>query len=115
GWAASIQFNPKVGGALEPPRKRPDTFSLGVCNGCQLMPPLGWVGPPTGEAHLGTPGDPPREEGTLGPPPMVALEPPLSGRFESRFVTVRVEAGPPPLLRGMEGAVLGVWVAHGEP
>ncbi|XP_059693759.1 phosphoribosylformylglycinamidine synthase-like [Haemorhous mexicanus] len=62
---------------------------------------LGWVGT--------LPGDSPS-----GPSPAVALERNLSGRFESRFVTVRVEAGPALLLRGMEGARLGVWVAHGE-
>ncbi|XP_032942781.1 phosphoribosylformylglycinamidine synthase-like isoform X4 [Catharus ustulatus] len=44
----------------------------------------------------------------------VALERNLSGRFESRFVTVRVEPGPALMLRGMEGVRLGVWVAHGE-
>jgi phosphoribosylformylglycinamidine synthase len=37
-----------------------------------------------------------------------------SGRFESRFVMVRVEPSPCILLKGMEGAVLGVWSAHGE-
>lgn len=25
------------------PHCRPDTFSLGICNGCQLMALLGWV------------------------------------------------------------------------
>ncbi|NWZ16861.1 PUR4 synthase, partial [Agelaius phoeniceus] len=77
------------------------TFSLGVCNGCQLMALLGWVGTVPGEA-------------SSGPVPAVALERNLSGRFESRFVTVSVEPGPALMLRGMEGARLGVWVAHGE-
>ncbi|NXF28436.1 PUR4 synthase, partial [Rhodinocichla rosea] len=77
-----------------------DTFSLGVCNGCQLMALLGWVGTLPGDAG--------------GPVAAVALERNLSGRFESRFVTVRVEPGPAVLLRGMQGARLGVWVAHGE-
>ncbi|XP_074991168.1 phosphoribosylformylglycinamidine synthase-like, partial [Calonectris borealis] len=49
-----------------------------------------------------------------GTPPAVALSPNLSGRFESRFVAVRVEPGPALMLRGMAGACLGVWVAHGE-
>lgn len=49
-----------------------------------------------------------------GAPPAVVLSPNLSGRFESRFVTVRVEAGPALMLRGMGGTRLGVWVAHGE-
>nr|KAF6458097.1 phosphoribosylformylglycinamidine synthase [Rousettus aegyptiacus] len=38
----------------------------------------------------------------------------LSGRFESRWATVRVGPGPALMLRGMEGAVLPVWSAHGE-
>ncbi|OPJ76265.1 hypothetical protein AV530_007868 [Patagioenas fasciata monilis] len=49
-----------------------------------------------------------------GDPPAVALCPNTSGRFESRFVTVRVEPGPALMLRGMEGTRMGVWVAHGE-
>ena len=31
---------------------RPDTFSLGICNGCQLMALLGWV-PGTGQQQDG--------------------------------------------------------------
>ncbi|XP_050184200.1 phosphoribosylformylglycinamidine synthase-like isoform X12 [Myiozetetes cayanensis] len=58
---------------------------------------LGWVGPQTD-----------------GGDPAVVLTPNVSGRFESRFVTVRVEPGPALMLRGMEGSTLGVWVAHGE-
>ncbi|NWX33152.1 PUR4 synthase, partial [Notiomystis cincta] len=104
GWAASVLFNPKVRAVLERFRTRPDTFSLGVCNGCQLMALLGWVGPP-GEVTC---------DGSTGPAGAVALERNLSGRFESRFVTVRVEPSPALLLRGLEGALLGVWVAHGE-
>ncbi|XP_074787006.1 phosphoribosylformylglycinamidine synthase [Athene noctua] len=98
GWAAAARFHPRLRGTLERFRRRPDTFSLGVCNGCQLLALLGWVGPPQAE----------------GAPPAVVLSPNLSGRFESRFVTVRVEPGPALMLRGMEGARLGVWVAHGE-
>ncbi|XP_058678990.1 phosphoribosylformylglycinamidine synthase [Ammospiza caudacuta] len=99
GWAASILFNARVRSELERFRARPDTFSLGVCNGCQLMALLGWVG---------------TDAASPGPSAAVALERNVSGRFESRFVTVRVEPGPALMLRGMEGARLGVWVAHGE-
>ncbi|KAM9609502.1 phosphoribosylformylglycinamidine synthase isoform 3-T3 [Morphnus guianensis] len=98
GWAAAVRFHPRARVALERFRRRPDTFSLGVCNGCQLLALLGWVGPPTEE----------------GAPPAVVLSPNASGRFESRFVAVRVEPGPALMLRGMAGACLGVWVAHGE-
>uniref|UniRef100_A0A674HUL2 Phosphoribosylformylglycinamidine synthase n=2 Tax=root TaxID=1 RepID=A0A674HUL2_TAEGU len=103
GWAASLLFQAGPRQRLQRFRNRPETFSLGVCNGCQLMlmALLGWVSPP---------GDPRLTD----PSPQVALERNLSGRFESRFVTVRVEPGPALLLRGMAGARLGVWVAHGE-
>lgn len=44
GWAATLKFNGKVEAQLERFKRRSDTFSLGVCNGCQLMALLGWVG-----------------------------------------------------------------------
>ena len=37
-----------------------------------------------------------------------------SGRFESRFATVRILDSPSIMLRGMTNATLGIWVAHGE-
>ncbi|XP_053825172.1 LOW QUALITY PROTEIN: phosphoribosylformylglycinamidine synthase, partial [Vidua macroura] len=111
GWAAAVRFNAAARARLERFRRRPDTFSLGVCNGCQLMALLGWVGPP-GESQVTLGRRSPAGDGGEGA--AVALERNLSGRFESRFVTVRVEPGPALLLRGMAGARLGVWVAHGE-
>ena len=41
GWAAGFLFNPKAKKALDDFYARPDTLSLGVCNGCQLMVELG--------------------------------------------------------------------------
>jgi phosphoribosylformylglycinamidine synthase len=97
GWAASIRFNKKVWDQFECFYHRPDTFSLGVCNGCQLMALLGWV-PWRGI----------RDE----------LQPRFihnkSGRFESRFATVKVLSSPAIMLKSMENSVLGIWVAHGE-
>jgi len=97
GWAASIRFNKRVWDQFEQFYSRHNTFSLGVCNGCQLMALLGWV-PWRGIAY--------------------ALQPRfihnLSGRFESRFSTVKILKSPSIMLRGMEGSVLGIWVAHGE-
>ncbi|XP_074839219.1 phosphoribosylformylglycinamidine synthase isoform X2 [Carettochelys insculpta] len=104
GWAASVLFNPTARAQLEAFHQRRDTFSLGVCNGCQLMALLGWVGAespatgPTGEAVR----------------PGVLLAPNDSGRFESRFVTLAIQESPALMLRGMAGSVLGIWVAHGE-
>jgi phosphoribosylformylglycinamidine synthase len=97
GWAASIRFNSKVWEQFERFYQRPDTFSLGVCNGCQLMALLGWV------PWRGIPDE---------------LQPRFihnrSGRFESRFSTVKVQKSPSIMLQGMEDSVLGIWVAHGE-
>ncbi len=97
GWAGAIRFNPRVFDEFERFYARDDTFSLGVCNGCQLMALLGWV------PWRGMDG---REQ-----PRFIRNR---SGRFESRFSTVRIMDGPALMLRGMEGSVLGVWVAHGE-
>ncbi|KAF3813549.1 hypothetical protein GH733_018702 [Mirounga leonina] len=108
GWAAAVTFHPLAGAELRRFRRRPDTFSLGVCNGCQLLALLGWVG-----------GSPSEEAEEPGPdpwpaPPGLVLRHNLSGRFESRWASVRVGPGPALMLRGMEGAVLPVWSAHGE-
>jgi phosphoribosylformylglycinamidine synthase len=98
GWAAVIKFNEGVYKQFQDFRKRPDTFSLGVCNGCQLMAVLGWI--PSVE---GLPAD--------KQPKLLHNE---SGKFESRFSSVQIQASPAVMLKGMEGSSLGVWVAHGE-
>ncbi len=43
GWAGTILFNDDLWGQFKAFYNRPDTFSLGVCNGCQLMALLGWI------------------------------------------------------------------------
>ncbi|EEF29198.1 Phosphoribosylformylglycinamidine synthase, putative [Ricinus communis] len=104
GWSASIRFNQPLLNQFQEFYKRPDTFSLGVCNGCQLMSLLGWVpGPQVGGA-LGAGGDPSQ-------PRFVHNE---SGRFECRFTSVAIKDSPSIMLKGMEGSTLGVWAAHGE-
>ena len=97
GWAGVIRFNDGLWRQFGDFYARPDTFSLGVCNGCQLMALLGWV-PWQGIADAQQP----------------RFVRNASGRFESRFVTVRVQESPAIMFRGMAGSVLGVWVAHGE-
>ena len=97
GWAGVIRFNKSLYEQFQRFYGRPDTFSLGVCNGCQLMALLGWI------PWKGIPDK---------------LQPRFiqnrSGRFESRFSTVRILPGPSIMLNGMEGSTLGIWVAHGE-
>ena len=45
GWAATAKFNQSVRDQFASFRERKETFSIGVCNGCQLMALLGWVAP----------------------------------------------------------------------
>ncbi|WZZ69013.1 probable phosphoribosylformylglycinamidine synthase, chloroplastic/mitochondrial [Brassica napus] len=100
GWAASIRFNSPLLSQFQEFYKRPDTFSLGICNGCQLMALLGWVPGPQVGGSLDT-----------AQPRFVHNE---SGRFECRFTSVTIKDSPSIMLKGMEGSTLGVWAAHGE-
>ena len=52
GWAGTIRFSASLQQQFQAFYSRPDTFSLGVCNGCQLMALLGWV-PGTGQDQNG--------------------------------------------------------------
>ncbi|XP_050236301.1 probable phosphoribosylformylglycinamidine synthase, chloroplastic/mitochondrial [Mercurialis annua] len=104
GWSASIRFNQPLLNQFQDFYKRPDTFSLGVCNGCQLMALLGWVPGPQVGGVLGAGGDPSQ-------PRFVHNE---SGRFECRFTSVTIQDSPAIMFKGMEGSTLGVWAAHGE-
>lgn len=104
GWSASIRFNESVLKQFQEFYKRPDTFSLGVCNGCQLMALLGWVpGPQVGGVH-GAGGD-------LSQPRFIHNE---SGRFECRFTNVTIKDSPAMMFKGMAGSTMGIWTAHGE-
>lgn len=97
GWASTIRFNPELKKMFDDFYNRTDTFSLGVCNGCQLMGLLGWV-PWTGISDENQP----RFIGNT------------SKRFESRWISLKVQDSPAIMLKGMAGSVLGAWVAHGE-
>lgn len=97
GWAACIQLNKRLKEIFQNFYERPDTFSLGVCNGCQLFALLGWV-PWTGI-------DPERQ-------PRFTRN--VSGRFESRWITVRIMPSKAIMFAGMEEMVFGIHVAHGE-
>ncbi len=103
GWAGVIRYNPRIQDEFDRFFGREDTFSLGVCNGCQLMALLGLVpGPSYGLSDV----EQPRfiHNASAG----------SSRKFESRFSTVEILPSPAIMLKGMEGSRLGVWVAHGE-
>lgn len=94
GWAKSILFNPRARSMFKDFFERKDTFSLGVCNGCQMMSNLHELIP-----------------GAENWPHFVQN---ASERFEARFVSLKIEKTPSILFQGMEGSVLPIAVAHGE-
>ncbi|MDR0511039.1 MAG: phosphoribosylformylglycinamidine synthase [Rikenellaceae bacterium] len=94
GWAGAFLYNPAAREALERFFARPDTLSLGVCNGCQLMVELGLL----------TPHDELK-------PKMLHND---SHKFESGFVGVDVLPHGSVMLGSLAGSSLGIWVAHGE-
>jgi phosphoribosylformylglycinamidine synthase len=94
GWAKTILFNPRARDAFTEFFVRPDSFSLGVCNGCQMMSNLRELIP--GAAHW---------------PRFVRNR---SEQFEARLAVVRIEETASVLLRGMAQARLPIVVSHGE-
>ena len=94
GWAKSILFNERARDVFQKFFERKDTFSLGVCNGCQMLSNLKDIIP--GAAHW------------------PKFKQNLSERFEARFVSVKIEKSPSVLLKGMENWVIPIPVAHGE-
>lgn len=97
GWAATILLNDTMREMFTAFYERPDTFTLGVCNGCQLFGLLGWV------PQAGLPAE--RQPRFIHN---------LSGRFESRWATVKVQNSKAMMLQGMEGLTFGIHVDHGE-
>jgi phosphoribosylformylglycinamidine synthase len=97
GWAAAIRFNERLRKMFDDFYNRPNTFSLGVCNGCQLFALLGWV-PWLGISDHQQP----------------RFVQNVSGRFESRWVTIKILESPAIMFKGMTDSTLGIWVAHGE-
>lgn len=106
GWAASITYNEPLRRQFLHFKNRSDTFSLGVCNGCQLMSLLGWIG-------IAQPTITDKQNGIISVPD-VALTENKSERFECRWSTLKIEKSPSILLQNLAGAVLGCWVAHHE-
>ncbi len=94
GWAKSILFNARANAELAEFFTRTSTFTLGVCNGCQMVSNLAPLIP-----------------GAAGFPRFVRNR---SEQFEARLSLVRVEKSRSVLLQGMEGSLLPIAVAHGE-
>ena len=94
GWAKSILFNAGVRETFSRFFHRDDSFTLGVCNGCQMVSTLRDLIP--GARHW---------------PRFVRNR---SEQFEARLALVQVQESPSILLAGMAGSHLPIAVAHGE-
>ena len=94
GWAKSILFNEGVREEFSRFFERGDSFTLGVCNGCQMVSTLKDLIP--GAGHW---------------PRFVRNR---SEQFEARLALVQVQESPSVLLSGMAGSHLPIAVAHGE-
>lgn len=94
GWAAGILFNEQAKATIDRFYARPDTLSLGICNGCQLMAELEVMYPEHEHKHKMHHND--------------------SGRFESGFVSLSIPRNHSVMLQNLEGTEIGIWIAHGE-
>jgi phosphoribosylformylglycinamidine synthase len=94
GWAKSILFQPRARDLFSAFFARGDTFSLGVCNGCQMLSALKEIIP-----------------GAEVWPRFVRNR---SDQFEARLAMVEIAETPSVLLAGMAGSRLPIAVAHGE-
>ncbi|HJU25921.1 MAG TPA: phosphoribosylformylglycinamidine synthase, partial [Rhodanobacteraceae bacterium] len=94
GWAASILYHEKLREQFAAFFADPDTFALGLCNGCQMLSHLKDIIP--GAEHW------------------PAFERNTSEQYEARFVTVEVMESPSIFFSGMAGSRIPIVTAHGE-
>jgi len=94
GWAKSILFNKNAKAMFKTFFERESTFTLGVCNGCQMLSNLKEIIP-----------------GSDAWPHFVQNK---SERFEARFSLVEIQESPSVLFKGMAGSLMPIAVSHGE-
>lgn len=94
GWAGAFKYNEKANKALKDFFERPDTLSIGICNGCQLFMELELINPEHSEHGKLTFND--------------------SQRHESSFTSVTIQKNNSVMLSSLEGTRLGIWISNGE-
>lgn len=94
GWAGAFLYNPKAKEAIQNFFNRPDTLSIGICNGCQLFMELELINPEH-EIHG----------------KMIHND---SRKHESNFISVTIQENNSVMLSPLAGSTLGVWISHGE-
>lgn len=94
GWARTILFNARLAEQFSRFFERPDTLTLGVCNGCQMLSQLKAIIP--------------------GAQAWPRFRTNRSAQFEARFGMVEVLPSPSVFLADMAGSRLPIAIAHGE-
>ena len=94
GWAGAIKYNEKANSVIKKFFARPDTLSIGICNGCQLFMELDLINPDHDTHGKMTYND--------------------SNKHESNFTSVKVQENNSVMLSSLAGTTLGVWISHGE-
>ena len=94
GWAGALLYNEKAKKALDNFFARPDTLSVGICNGCQLFMELELINPEHSEHGKLRHND--------------------SHKHETGFVSVTIPENNSVMLSTLAGTTLGVWISHGE-
>ena len=94
GWANSILLNHKAKDEFSEYFLRSDSFTLGVCNGCQMISNLREIIPGTAD--------------------WPSFERNTSEQFEARFTGVRINNSKSLFFAGMQGSVMPIAIAHGE-
>ncbi|MFT6333658.1 MAG: phosphoribosylformylglycinamidine synthase [Saprospiraceae bacterium] len=94
GWAGAFKYNEKAKSALNNFFARPDTLSIGICNGCQLFLELDLINPDHKELSKMTYNE--------------------SHKHESSFTSVTIQKNNSVMMSNIEGSTLGVWISHGE-
>ena len=94
GWARTILMHEGCRDEFQAFFHRPDTFALGVCNGCQMMSALKSLIP--GAAYW------------------PAFRRNQVEQFEARFVMTEIQDSPSLFFAGMAGSQIPIVVSHGE-
>lgn len=94
GWAGAIKYNERANRAIKDFFARPDTLSVGICNGAQLFMELDLINP-----------EHPQHGKLLFND---------SKKHESNFTSVKIQENNSVMLSSLAGSTLGVWISHGE-
>lgn len=94
GWAGAFLYNEKAKKALDDFFARPDTLSIGICNGCQLFLELELITPD----HEVKP----------------KMHHNDTHKHESAFTSVKIQENNSVMLSSLADTSLGVWISHGE-